>query len=99
MKKLNLTQWIFIALILGIAFGAWLNVSYPPTPSLSKAEAWEKIVLQAKESNGVSGIDLKTIAKDSSLSPEQKYDAALKWANEKKVDLKEVVVSSAPRLS
>ncbi len=97
MKKLNLTQWIFIALILGIAFGAWLNVSYPPTPSLSKAEAWEKIAQQAKESNGVSGIDLKTIAKDSSLSPEQKYDAALKWANEKKVDLKEVVVSNANR--
>jgi len=97
MKKINLTQWIFIALLIGIGFGAWLNVSFPPSPALSKAEAWEKISLQLNGASNELGNDIVSIAQDSALSPEEKYEAALKWANEKKIDLKEVVVSNANR--
>ncbi len=101
MKKLNLTQWIFIALILGIGIGAWLNIQFPASPSLTKTEAWSKMapVLENKSTLG-SDAQLKAIASDTLLTDEEKYSAALKVAQAKGASsLSEQVVKAANRES
>lgn len=99
MKKINLTQWIFIALLLGIGFGAWLNISFPPSLAVSKADAWKAISKNISSSESEKKVSIEAIASDTLLTDEQKYDAAVRWANEKHVDLKEQVVIDANRES
>ena len=66
MKKLNLTQWIFIALLLGIGIGAWLNLQFPATPALSKTAAWDKIATVIEDKSEINNdAQLKAIAADS----------------------------------
>jgi hypothetical protein len=101
MKKLNLTQWIFIALILGIGIGAWLNIQFPASPALSKSEAWSKMA-PVLENNSAADSDtqLKAIASDSLLTDEEKYSAALKVAQSKGTSsLSEQVVKAGNRES
>ena len=101
MKKLNLTQWIFIALLLGIGIGAWLNVQFPATPSLTKSEAWSKVVpLLGDKTEPNRDTQLKAIAADSSLSAEEKYSAALKIAQgHSESSLSEQVIKASNRES
>jgi Na+/H+-dicarboxylate symporter len=79
MKRLNLTQWIFIALLLGIGVGAWLNLQFPASPALSKDEAWTKMSTLIQD-NGKEDVskELAAIEKDSLLTNEEKYSAVLK---------------------
>src|SRR5574343_1059910 len=77
-KSNKLTAWIFVALILGVLMGAWLNSSYPPPAQKTYAEAISS--LQEKINQEQARTDLSTqlevILADSTLDEKSKWEKA-----------------------
>ena len=75
MKKLSLTHWIFIALILGVAAGAILNIQFPstaaPTYEMS-IQSLEQALSKSVQAD-VWKEQVSIILKDSTINAEEKY--------------------------
>jgi len=81
MKKLSLTHWIFIALLIGVFTGALLNLRFPSAPAPSYQEslqALEKVL--EKENKQVDPKEgITPMLHDSTKTDEEKYRAISEW--------------------
>ncbi|MBL7943901.1 MAG: dicarboxylate/amino acid:cation symporter [Flavobacteriales bacterium] len=95
MKKSNkLTLWIFIALLLGILCGWWLNVQYPAEPKKTTAEALAataETLTQLETATPLKEQVAKTLA-DSTMEERAKWETVMKLIQAEK---KNPSVSSA----
>jgi Na+/H+-dicarboxylate symporter len=80
MKKLTLTHWIFIALLMGIVVGAILNFQYPPTSAPSSEEALQKLssVLAQEEPSKNWKSNVEQWLSDSTKNAEERYQGIAK---------------------
>jgi Na+/H+-dicarboxylate symporter len=75
MKKLSLTHWIFIALLLGVAAGAILNFQFPASPAPSheaSLQSLEQVLSKSAQSTEWKK-EVTNLLSDSSASAELKY--------------------------
>jgi tripartite-type tricarboxylate transporter receptor subunit TctC len=80
MKKLTLTHWIFIALLLGIVAGAILNFQFPSSPAPTSEEAIQKLrnIVEQQGNNDDWKRNVKALLSDSTTSADQKYQSIAK---------------------
>jgi Na+/H+-dicarboxylate symporter len=78
-KSNRLTLWIFIALIAGIAFGTWLNTSYPPPPVKSYESSVTNLrdSLASRAEKPALSTALIAAVTDSTLNDKAKWEKAL----------------------
>ncbi|MDZ4824128.1 MAG: dicarboxylate/amino acid:cation symporter [Flavobacteriales bacterium] len=82
MKKSNrLTLWIFIALLLGILCGWWLNVAYP----VDEKKSYEEAIAATADSLGVISTGTPFKEKINAALADSTSDAKTKWENLMKV--------------
>ena len=78
MKKFGgLSNWIFIALFIGIGVGYALNVSYPAPTQKTKKDALEQLAKELSAQPTPTADELAAIVSNDSISENDKYDAAL----------------------
>lgn len=82
----KLTLWIFIALVLGIIFGYWLNVSHPAPPKKTVEEAMASVnkVLAENAQSTPFRADIERALADSSKGDKEKWEAVMKMVQKEK---------------
>jgi Na+/H+-dicarboxylate symporter len=80
-KSNKLTLWIFIALLIGILFGAFLNHTYPPQKAKSYEEALQTIAAEMKavEQDATLKIKINGALADSTLGAKEKWEQAASY--------------------
>jgi len=80
MKKLTLTHWIFIALLLGILAGALLNLQYPSSPAPTAEASLQKLqnILVQQQGEAEWKSKVQKLLSDSTTSSDQKYESIAK---------------------
>ncbi|HEY6161617.1 MAG TPA: dicarboxylate/amino acid:cation symporter [Bacteroidia bacterium] len=82
----RLTLFIFIALLIGIGMGYWLNVSYPPPPKRTYEEAIASAqkTLAQNNSQATFKSDLDVLLADSSKNVKQKWEGIMELLKKEK---------------
>lgn len=78
-KSNRLTFWIFIALLTGIAFGTWLNATFPAPPVKSYEQSITSLrdTLEARNDRPSLAVALLSTVSDSTLNDTLKWQTAL----------------------